>query len=233
MLIGRWYVLDCQEWAKQPLEHGGRTEEAGMDVKRGWIGRKGERGEAGEEWSSVVIASSSALWVDRVMWVSCWVTVGQHASTINNISAFDQWRAHLLTRWSVATTVAMPLKLFSGSLCQMIPALHWQCNFASHDTVTAPEPLLLPSPRTREQWTMSVSDSVSYRRPFNRRHIFQQAGVSGKYYVGASALSALSAGCKYCQVSGGIMLISSSTACKRPQVFLSFRKLKSNIKDWP
>ena len=44
--------------------------------------------------------------------------------------------------------------------------------------------------------------------------------------------SALSAGCKYCQVSSGIMLISSSTACRRPQVFLLFRKLKSNSKDW-
>jgi len=30
------------------------------------------------------------------------------------------------------------------------------------------------------------------------------------------------AGCKYCQVSSVIMLISSSTACKRPQVFLLF-----------
>ena len=62
-------MLDCQEWAKRPLqqaEHGGRTEEAGMDVKGGLIGREGECGEAEEEWSSVVTASSSALSVDRV-----------------------------------------------------------------------------------------------------------------------------------------------------------------------
>jgi len=40
-------VLDCQEWAKRPLqqaEHGGRTEEAGVDVKGGLIGREGECG---------------------------------------------------------------------------------------------------------------------------------------------------------------------------------------------
>ena len=45
-------------------------------------------------------------------------------------------------------------------------------------------------------------------------------------------VSALSAGRKYCQASGGIMRKSASTACKRSQVFLLFRKLKSNIKDW-
>jgi len=34
-----------------------------------------------------------------------------------------------------------------------------------------------------------------------------------------SALLALSAGHKYCQASGMVMLKSASTACKRPQFF--------------
>ena len=36
-----------------------------MDIKGSLIGREGERGEAGEEWSSVFIWSSSAHSVDR------------------------------------------------------------------------------------------------------------------------------------------------------------------------
>jgi len=125
----------------------------------------------------------------------------------------------------------MPLKLFSGSLCQMIPALYWQRNFATLEAVTAPEPLLPPSPHSREQWT-------AYRRPFNRRHIFHGADGGRQVWVNTTLV-------RECCWPGyrlvvntircpaGIMLISSNTACKHPQVFLSFRKLKSNTKDWP
>ena len=55
------------------------------------------------------------------------------------------------------------------------------------------------------------------------------AGV-GKYYVGPVGAVGLS------KILSGIWrghANNASTACKCPQVFSSFRKLKSNIIDWP
>jgi len=65
------FVSDCQEWAKQPLAAIGAWwgMEASMDAKGGWIGREGECVEAEEEWSPVILPSSSTLSVNHVPWL--------------------------------------------------------------------------------------------------------------------------------------------------------------------
>jgi len=164
MPLRRWrrFVSDCQEWAKQPLA----ANKARWTNGGGLHGRKRRLSWKGRgTWEGRRIVELSC---------SCHTVV---------VSSFGRSCLHV-DRWPRQLQITMSLKFFSGSLCQMIPALCWQHNFASHDAVTSPEPIP-PSPCTREQWRV-------YRRPFNRRaHLpwsrQQPVGV-GKYYVGASAL---------------------------------------------
>ena len=130
MLIGRWYVLDCQDRSGQS---GARWTNRG-----GWHGRKrrlnwkgrgtwGGRRRVELSCHSVVGRRlfGSSVWRESAVGraADCW-TGSQACFNYQQLASL--WRACLLTRWSVTTAVAMPLKLFSGSLCQMIPALHWQ-----------------------------------------------------------------------------------------------------------
>ena len=67
------FVSDCQEWAKWPLAASGARwmNRGGRHGRKRWLNwKEREREAAGEEWSSVVIPSSSAHSVDRVTWVS-------------------------------------------------------------------------------------------------------------------------------------------------------------------
>ena len=100
---------------------------------------------------------------------------------LSTVRIIDQWRARLLTHWSVTMTVTIPLKFFSGSLCHMIRALRWQHNFASHDTVTVPEPTTSSSPLTKEQWMV-------YRWPLIGGHIFQRADCGRQVWVNTTSV---------------------------------------------
>jgi len=128
------------------------------------------------------------------------------------------------------TLLTLPGRLQCLWSCLVVHSVRWSLHCIGRVTLPPTTQWLHQNPSSSHRLPRGNNGRhTDGRLPASRRW---PAGVS-KHYVGVWALSALSAGCKYCQVSGGIMLISSSTACKRPQVFLLFRKLKSTIKDWP
>jgi len=182
------FVSDCQEWAKRPLAASG----AQWRNREGWHGRISrlnwkERGTWGDRRRAQF--SQLSYHHRRLFRWIVWrkAAVGRAADCLtgmlqlSTVRIIDQWRARLLTHWSVTMTVTIPLKFFSGSLCHMIRALRWQHNFASHDTVTVPEPTTSPSPLTREQWMV-------YRWPLIGGHIFQRADCGRQVWVNTTSV---------------------------------------------
>jgi len=85
-----------------------------------------------------------------------------------------------------------------------------------------------PTIKNWNSYNILHMEGVGVKQP---AHVSESCCISsrglGKYNVGALTLSA---GRKYCQASGGVMLKNASTVCKCPQVRL-FCKVKSNVKD--
>jgi len=149
-----------------------------------------------------VIVGSLGRSCDVSCWAGGWLLVSHHhhhhhhhhqacfnyqqlASMTNDAHAYldvDRWPRRLQCLWSSLVVYSVKWSLHCIGSVTLHPTTQWL-----HQNS--------PSHRMWEQW-----------RPFKwQAHhpaIRQRPAGAGKYYVGASALSVLLAGCKYCQASG-------------------------------
>jgi len=150
MLIGHWYMLDCQEWEKRPLAASG----ARWTNRGGWRGRKSRLNWKGkgtwgrEEWSSVVIASTwlfgSSVWRESAVGraADCWTgnqacfNYQQLASLTNDTHAclhIDRWPRRLQCLWSCLVVHSVIWSLHCIGSITLPPTMQWlRQNPSSH-----------------------------------------------------------------------------------------------------